>query len=215
MKKFGLIMGAILLFVLTGCNQQPESFDEILYIYEEIARGESALEDLDQQKHYLIEREKELRSLIIDGGADSNLVVLSYIDEMIESIQERQNLMEQQIDIMEGTMEELEAATLLIEAIRTGEIKEMFLQVQTLHQERVEAFMELADHYLDTTREELRFYGLLQEETQNLQDLESIIIELNQRAVIENELQEALSQVSVRLNVAINVLARGLGERGI
>lgn len=208
-------MGAILLFVLTGCNQQPESFDEILYIYEEIARGESALEDLDQQKHYLIEREKELRSLIIDGGADSNLVVLSYIDEMIESIQERQNLMEQQIDIMEGTMEELEAATLLIEAIRTGEIKEMFLQVQTLHQERVEAFMELADHYLDTTREELRFYGLLQEETQNLQDLESIIIELNQRAVIENELQEALSQVSVRLNVAINVLARGLGERGI
>ena len=215
LKKFGLMMGALSLFILilTGCDQQPEPVDEILSIYEWVAQGESVLADLNQQKQDLMGREKELRGLIIYGGADSNLAVLSLIEEMIESIQSRQGLMEEQIRIMEETKEELEAANLLIEAISAGEIREMFLHVQALHQERYETFMELAEHYLETTREELRFYALLQEEEQSLRDLESITIELNQRAIIEDELQEALSQVSVRLNAAINVLARGLEER--
>ena len=216
MKKFGLMMiGAILLFMLTGCRQEPECFDEILYIYERIARGESTIADIEQQRHNLKEREKELRGPIIQGGADSNLAVLSYIEETMESIRSRQNLVGEQIRIMGEKKEELESAALLIESIENEEIKEKFLQVQLLHGERYETFIRWSDYYLETTREEIRFYTLLQEDEQNLQDLENITIELNQRAMTEGQLQESLSEVSVRLNGAINALARALERREV
>ena len=213
MKKFGLMMiGTILLFMLAGCRQEPECFDEILDVYERIAKGEGAMADIEQQKHHLQERERELRGLIIDGGADSNQPVLPYIEQMMESIRSRQNLVEEQIRIMEETKRELESATIRIESIENEEIKERFLQVQALHGERYETFAEWSDHYLETTEEEIRFYTLLQEDEQNLQELESMTIELNQRAITDRELQEALSGVSIRLNGAIHALARALEE---
>ena len=213
MKRFGLMMiGTILLFVLTGCRQEPECFDEILDIYERIAKGEATIADIEQQKQDLIERERELRGLIIEGGADNNQAVLPHIEEVLQSIRSRQNLAEEQIRVMEETKEELEAATFLIGFIRNEEIKERFLQVQTLHGERHETFMEWSNHYLETTRLEMEFYTLLQEDEQSLQELENMTIELNQRAIAERDLQEALSRVSTRLNDAINALARGLEE---
>ena len=213
MKRFGLMMiGTILLFMLTGCRQEPECFGEILDVYERIAKGEAAIGNIVQQKHHLEERERELRSFIIEGGADSNQAVLPYIEEMMESIRSRQNLVEEQIRIMEETEEELESATFLIGFIENEEIKQKFLQVQALHGERHEAFMEWSDYYLETTRVEMRFYTLLQEDEQSLQDLENMTVELNQREIAEGQLQETLSRISVRLNGAINVLARALEE---
>ena len=207
-----MMIGTILLFMLTGCRQEPECFDEILYIYERIADGEGAIADIEQQRQELKVRERELRGLIIEGGADSNLAVLSYIEETMESIRSRQNLVGEQIQLMEETKEELESATLLIESIENEEMRERFLQVQILHGERHESFAKWSDYYLETTREEIRFYTLLQEDEPNLQELENMTIELNQRAIAERELQEALSRVSVRLNGAINALARALEE---
>jgi len=213
LKKFSWIMiGTILLFMLTGCRQEPECFDEILFIYERIAEGEGAIAEIEHQKQDLKERERELRGLIIEGGADSNQAVLSYIEEMMNSIHSRQNLVAEQIRIMEETKEELESASFLIGFIENEEIEERFLQVQALHGERHETFMKWSNHYLETAREEIRFYTLLQEEEQSLQDLENMTIELNQRAMTEGQLQKSLSEVSVRLNGAINALARALEE---
>lgn len=205
-----ILLGTILLFVLAGCRQQSESFDEILSVYEKMTEGEDAIRLNMQQKNDLREEERELRGLIIEGGEDSNLAVMPYIEEMIESIRSRETLMEEMVRIMEETKEELEAATLLIESIQDQRVRESFLEVQNLHRERYDAFIEWSNHYLETTREEIRFYNLLQEEEQSLQELESITIELNQRGTVEGELQEALTQVSIRLNDAIGELARAL-----
>jgi hypothetical protein len=197
--------------MLGGCRQE-ESFDDILYVYDRIADNEAMIANAQQQKHNLRERENELNVLIISGGMESNLAVLSYIEEMIESIQGRQNLIEEQIRIMDESKEELEKLTLRIENVENEEIKRMFLRVQTIHMERYEVFMELGYSYQETIRKELQFYSLLQEEEQSLEDLENITVELNQMAIREGELQDELSQVSDRLNQAINALARALEQ---
>jgi rubrerythrin len=210
LKKCGLvIIGTVLLLTLVGCRQ-PESFDEILYAYDRIADNEAIIADAHQEIHNRIEKENELRVLIIDGGADNNLAVLTYIEEMLESIHTRQVLIEEQIRVMNESKEELEAIDQRVEAIENEEIKWMFLRVQTLHRQRYESFMGLRNHNLETISIEIQFYTQLLGEEQNLEELENMTVELNQRAITEGELQEELTQVSNRLNGAINALAGGL-----
>jgi hypothetical protein len=212
LKKSGLILiGTILALLLGGCRQE-ETFDDILHVYDRIADNEAKIAETQRQKHNLKERGNELSSLIITRGVESNLTVLPYIEEKIESIHNRQNLIEEQIQIMDESREELEMLTLRIETIENEEAKRMFLRVQAVHMERYEVFMELSYSYLETIRKEIQFYNLLQEEEQNLEELENMTVELNQIAITESELQDELARVSIRLNEAINALARGLGQ---
>jgi len=209
-KKLGLMfIGTILLLILSGCRQ-PETYDEILEIYDRIADNEGVIESLEEQRLELVEREKVLGRRIIAGGADDNALVFHYLEEVLEAIEKREEVIEEQLQVMRQSMEELELAAGLIQEIENRQIREEFLQVQELHQERYEAFARLSYSYLETASRETRLYTMLQGEEQNLQDLESLIMLLNQRAITDSQLKEELQLVSGRLNDAINELARAL-----
>ena len=210
MKKLGLMfIGTILLLMLSGCRE-PETYDEILEIYDRIADNEGAIESLEKQRLELVEREKVLGRRIITRGADDNALVLHYLEEVLEAIEKREEVIEEQLQIMSQSMEKLELASELIRAIGNRQIREEFLRVQELHQERYEAFNELSNSYLETASRETRLYIMLQGEEQNLQDIESLIMILNQRGIKESQLKEELRLVSDRLNDAIYELARAL-----
>jgi hypothetical protein len=212
MKKLSLIfIGTILLLTLTSCGQ-TEEFDEILHIYDGIADNEIIISSLHQERLELKEREQELSRRIISQGIYSNEGVFDYLGEVLESIGERESIVEEQVQVMRMSMDELEQANQLINLIENEEIKEQFLQVQYLHHQRYEAFIELSYSYLETIRRERRFYSMLGEDEQNLLDLESLTMILNQRAITETELQEELRLASNQLNDAINRLARALEE---
>ena len=209
-KKLGLLfIGTILLLVLSSCRQ-PETFDEILEIYERIADNEGIIESLEEQRLELVERGVVLGRLIIAEGADDNALVFHHLEEVLEAIEKREEVIEEQLQMMRQSMEELELAAKLIGEIGNRQVREEFLQVQELHQDRYEAFVRLSYSYLETASRETRFYTMLQGKEQNLQDLESLIMLLNQRAITESQLKEELRLVSEGLNRAINQLARAL-----
>jgi hypothetical protein len=199
----------ILLLILTSCRQ-PESFDEILHIFDIIAGNEQTIESLEEQKIVLKEREKELSQLIIVEGIEDNTPVLNYIEEILESIENRMYIVEEQVGIMEMTMEELMVISELTEKIENQFVKEEFIRVHALHKERYKAFIDLSDSYLEMANREVRLYNMLKRDEQNLQDIESLIMIINQRSVTNSELKENLRQVSGQLNDAINRLARVL-----
>ena len=210
MKKLGLMfIGTILLLMLIGCRQ-PETYDEILEIYDRIAGNEGVIESLEEQRLELVEQERVLGRRIIDGGADDNALVFHYLEEVLEIIEKREEVIEEQLQVMSRSMEMLELAAELISEIGNRQIREEFLRVQELHQERYEAFHALSHSYLETASRETRLYTMLQEEVQNLQDVESLIMILNQRAITESQLREELRLISGQLNDAINELARAL-----
>ena len=210
MKKLGLMfLGTILLLMLNGCRQ-PETFDEILEIYDRIADNEAVIEKLEEQRQELVEREKVLGRRIVEGGADDNALVFHYLEEVLEVIEKREEVIEEQLQAMRQSMEELELAAELIGEIRNRQIREEFLRVQELHQERYEIFFRLSYSYLETASREVRLYTMLQGEVQNLQDVESLIMILNQRAITESQLREELRLASEELNSAIYELARAL-----
>ena len=209
-KKLGLLfIGTILLLVLSGCRQ-PETYDEILEIYDRIADNERVIESLEEQRLELVEQEKVLSRRIIAGGADDNALVFHYLEEVLEAIEKREEIIKEQLQVMSRSMEELELAAELIGEIGNRQIREEFLRVQELHQERYEAFTELSYSYLETASRETRLYTMLQGEVQNLQDIESLIMILNQRAITESQLKEELRLASEGLNGAIYELARAL-----
>ena len=209
-KKLGLLfIGTILLLMLSGCRQ-PETYDEILEIYDRIADNERVIESLEEQRLELVEQEKVLGRRIIAGGADDNALVFHYLEEVLEAIEKREEIIKEQLQVMSRSMEELELAAELIGEIGNRQIREEFLRVQELHQERYEAFTELSYSYLETASRETRLYTMLQGEVQNLQDVESLIMILNQRAITESQLKEELRLASEGLNGAIYELARAL-----
>jgi len=209
MKKGCLLVIVILLLLfLNGCNssQQSQALEEIFAIYESIAEIEKEIAIHEQQKAELEQQEDELSQYIIEHGKANNQDVQQQLEEILASITTRQRLVEEQIGLMQESQEKLQDIEELMVQIDDLEIKAKVARVQTLYQERYDAFMEFIADYQQITQQEMQIYTELQEDTQNLRELGEQILQLNEAYVHNEELRKTLMELSNQLNEAKRVL---------
>ncbi|WP_018932820.1 YkyA family protein [Gracilibacillus lacisalsi] len=173
-----LLIGFLLTLVLVGCSGESVANDMYEHLEETVELERTFVE---QQEPFtaLEEEEQELYNQIIELTADEMDEITSLSEQAIDTIEERKELLQTELESMQGAEEEFSQVKEYVDEL-DEEPKEIAEEmIQTMDQ-RYEVYQQLNEAYLSSLDQDKILYELFMDEELTEEELREQIDTVNQ-----------------------------------
>ena len=154
--------------------------EEIWVVLASTYEAERLLAFRSYQEREMVKTENGLLWQVMVEGRDSNAGVQIPLATIVESIYARQTLVQEQQATMTEVLLQIQELDDYLMHMEESSFREDVEELQRLFQERHAAFATFAEQYLVATQLEISFYIALGEETQDLQEINNLVMAINE-----------------------------------
>lgn len=170
-----LLAGALF---LAGCSG-PSAEEEMYNALEKAVAAESSFEDQQEPLVELEKKENELYEEIISLGMKEYEKIVSLSEEALSVVEEREKRAEDEKESIMDSKEEFKAVEGISKNLDDQALKSKASDLQTLMQQRYDAYDALSAAYNEAIALDKELYQLFQKKDLKLEELEAKITEIN------------------------------------
>lgn len=192
-----LFVGSVL---LTGCQGQSSTVDEMYTVLENVVELE---QEFEQQQDPLVElerEEKEIYSQIITLGMKEFDQIVSLSNEALTIVEKRQEHMQKEEDSIQASRKEFEKFKPLIDELEDEELKKKANELNDTMLERYKTHDGLYKNYTQGLTFDKELYQMFQQEDLSIDQLEEQIAKINDTYKVVLESNETFNNHTKKYN---------------
>jgi hypothetical protein len=192
-----LFVGSVL---LTGCQGQSSTVDEMYAVLENVVELE---QEFEQQQDPLVElerEEKEIYSQIITLGMKEFEQIVTLSNEALTIVDKRQEHMQMEEDSIQASRKEFEKFKPLIDELDDEELKKKANELNDTMLERYKTHDNLYKNYTQGLTYDKELYQMFQQEDLSIDQLEEQIAKINDTYKVVLESNETFNNHTKKYN---------------
>ncbi|WP_165763854.1 YkyA family protein [Halalkalibacter urbisdiaboli] len=179
LKRAWLFALIACILILTACGEQVT---EKIYVHlEQAVELEEQFEQQQEPLQEAEEKEHQYYEEIIQLGMDEYEKIVSLAEDALASIEERQNMVQLEMESLESSVDEITQIEPMIEKVEEEEANRILKELYSTMLERFKKYKQLNEVYNETIEAERQLFTLLMDEELEIENLQNQINKVNEK----------------------------------